>query len=214
MTLLTDGLAEPVLKLLVLGGVVTLLTLALLAYGLWENVHAARRVWRQLRGRLPAPVPRLDGDLPLRLPPGIDAVATMARPGLGLRLSVTLLALALIPGFGWYFDVLPNPGPLGIGAALWGAFSLALLWYVVIVWTWRVRYDDQGLTVAWLGQPGRRQEWRDLVLMNGDGPFGCMLHFARGPSLMLLRPLVGGERLFQIAQGHLFRGSNARAARG
>lgn len=213
-------LPDSLLKLLALGGLVAVLSLALLAYQLWGVFRGVRGLWRQLRGALlqgallPPRVPRLGGDPPLRLPPGVDAAPTLARPHLWLRLSVTLLALALIPGFGWYFDILPHPDLGSIRVTLWVFISVALLWYIVIALTWRVTFDDQGLTVAWLGQPGRRQEWRDLVLIEGDGPFACMLHFSRGPSLMILRPLVGGERLFQIAQGHLFRGSHARAARG
>lgn len=210
---LWEGWPQELQKLLALLAVGLVLSVALLGFRLWFDIQAFPRYWRQFRGA-PQPQPRLGDDPPLRLPLGVDLAPAEARPGLWLRLVVTLLALVLIPAFAWYFDALTPPDPRAIGFLFWAVMAAALLWYVVVVWTWRVQFDDQGLTVAWLGQPGRRQEWRDLVLMNGDGPFSCMLHFARGPSLMLLRPLVGGERLFQIAEGHLFRGSNARAARG
>ncbi len=206
-------LSGSMLQLLALMVFCLLVTVVALGWGLWDTIRAARALWREIRGA-PQPAPRMADDLPLRLPPGIDPPDSLARPGAGLRLGMSLLALVLIPGFAWQFDVLFYRDPARIGFWLWAAVSLVLLWYVLLVWSWQVRFDDQGLSVSWLGQPGRRQEWRDLVLMTSENPFSCVLHFAKGPSLTLLRPLVGGERLFQMAEGHLFRGSNARAARG
>lgn len=209
--LLSQDLAPLALLMLICG----LVSLWWLWRGALDTLVAARQLLRQLRGA-PMPAPRLSDAVPLLLPPGVRDLPQIARPTLGFRLAVLGLIVVLLPALAWHFDLLFSaqaPNPLGI--TLFALSGMGLIWGLVECWTWRADYDAVGMACgsAWVAR--RRRAWRDLVLITGDGPLARQFHWVDGDTQMVPRYLANGERLYQMAESHLFRTpADARAARG
>lgn len=190
------GMAARMTALMLVAG---LIALVMGLRGWRQTLRDAATLWRQIRGNA---MPRLRlSEPPLLLPPGLVDPVVALRPAPVLRWLLTLGAVGLLAGMAWFFDLPHDP----VGVWLFTGLALPLLWALAWIWTWAAEYDATGITWHPLLRASRHQDWRDLVLVSDDGPLLRSLHFTAGPGLTLPIPLVGGARLFQMAEGHLFR---------
>lgn len=96
----------------------------------------------------------------------------------------------------------PSLWMIGFG----GAFSIAAVWHLVWVLSWRLSYDSIGLSAPnrWFGREARM--WRQMTGISSDGPFITQIHFADGLVMRLPNLIQGRRELMATAYSWLEQG--------